>query len=217
MHNKAFAIERLCNKSMTAPEIRTKNNAARHGIYITLVSCLMTGLFAIPLAPAAEKNTKLQLIKNPEDLPSAVRTMYEEISDAARSGNLDELRDIFESNELAPVLTDEHISDPIKFWKSRSVDGSGRDIMATIAEIISRPPVRTPEGDYVWPNYARRPLKDLQSGEQIDLFRMAGARAAANMLKTGQYDFYELKIGADGTWHSFNLIKQGKDKKTKGK
>ncbi len=153
-----------------------------------------------------------QLVTSPSKLPAAVQEMYENIINAAKAGDLEELRDIFETNELAPVISNDHTGKPIEHWKKTSLDGSARDIMATLVEIFSRPPVKTSEGDFVWPSYARRPLKDLSKEEQIDLFRMAGAKAASAMLKTGTYDYYEAKIGPDGTWHSFIKVTPGETK-----
>ena len=189
------------------------SKARRFGAALAL--CLLASLS--PVSAAAEKATteKQQqktiagplIIEKPDQLPEAVRTMREDILKAASTGDLEELRDIFETNELAPIIDQNHTGKPIEFWQKISIDGTARDIMATMVEVFSRPPVQTKEGDYIWPHYARRPLKELSQPEEIDLFRMAGATAASRMLKSGKYDFYEAKIGKDGTWHSFVKVK----------
>lgn len=143
-------------------------------------------------------------------LPDLTSQMHEDLIEAATIGDLDEVRDLFESNELAPVLTDEHISDPIDYWKKVSVDGSARDIMAAIAEVFSLPPVKNKDGDFIWPYLAQVQLKNLTPKQQIDLFRLVGPKQAAKMLETGQYNYYEAKIGKDGTWHYFKKVETEK-------
>lgn len=156
------------------------------------------------IAPAAEKSTEaVKLITNKQQLPSTTRTMQENLANAARRGDLEELRDLFETNELAPVLGKDHINDPITFWKQQSIDGTARDIMASIAEIFTLPPVKLKNGTFIWPYLAKLPLDKLTPAQQIDLFRLAGPKAASQMLKTNRYSHYEAEIGKDGTWHSF--------------
>ncbi len=138
-----------------------------------------------------------------EELPNLTLQMKEDLIEAASSGDLEEVRDLFESNELAPVLTNEHISDPIEYWKKASIDGSTRDIMAAIAEVFSLPPVKNKNGDFIWPYLAKVPLKKLSKKQEIDLFRLVGPKQATEMLETGIYTYYEAKIGKDGTWHYF--------------
>lgn len=138
-----------------------------------------------------------------DQLPDLTRNMHDDLLEAASTGDLEELRDLFETNELAPVLSDEHISDPIEHWKKISIDGTGRDQLASLAEILSLPAVKTKNGDYVWPYLSEIPLKQLTPTQQIDLFRLVGPKQAVEMLKQGTYTYFTTKIGKDGTWHHF--------------
>lgn len=160
--------------------------------------------FAAEKASIAEK-TKIQLIEN-VDLPALTRTMQQNLQEAASEGDLEEVRDLFETNELTPVLTDEHIADPITYWKDQSADGTARDTLATLAEIFALPAVKIKTGDYIWPYLSQIPLKDLTPHQQIDLFRLVGPKQAIAMLKSGKYSYYEAQIGKDGTWHHFKKI-----------
>jgi len=156
---------------------------------------------------AQDKSTPpLTIITNPDELPQLTRTMHENLLNAARQGHLDDLLDLFESNELAPVLENKHIADPIDYWKKTSIDGTARDIMADLVQVFSRPPIKTKDGDYVWPYFAGIPLDKLNLSQQIDLFRLVGPQKASAMLKNNHYSHYEAKIGKDGTWHSFKKI-----------
>lgn len=158
-------------------------------------------------APGKTKRATIKsgdLVKNIEDLPDLTREMYESLVEAAANGELEEMRDIFESNELAPIISNDHTGKPLDVWKDQSVDGTARDVMATLLNILARPPVKTADGDYVWPYFARTDLKSLTTRQQIELFQMAGPKMASEMLKQGTYTYYEVKIGKDGTWHSFH-------------
>lgn len=177
---------------------------------MTLISVVTIALFLKYENSAHAKDKKsnvtpVQQITN-ENLPNLTLQMKEDLIDAASSGDLEEIRDLFESNELAPVLTNEHISDPLDYWKKVSVDGSARDIMAAIAEVFSLPPVKNKNGDFIWPYLAKVPLKKLTKQQQIDLFRLVGPKQATQMLETGVYTYYEAKIGKDGTWHYFKKL-----------
>ena len=188
---------------------------------MTLATCLIMAATSSPILAeekkkqnAAGKTTEQSaektatpasgdLVASPDDLPELARTMHENLLEAAAGGDLDELRDLFETNELAPVLTDEHINDPIDHWKSISADGTARDVMAALAGILSLPPAKLKNGDFIWPYLAATPLENLTRSQQIDLFRLAGPANAIAMLNDGKYSHYEAEIGKDGTWHYF--------------
>lgn len=172
-----------------------KNN----GILLSTLSAAETKKSSKQKRPAS---TKFTTVRN-EQLPDLTRNMHGDLLEAATIGDLEELRDLFETNELAPVLSDEHISDPIEHWKKVSIDGTGRDQLASLAEILSLPAVKTKNGDYVWPYLSEIPLKNLTPKQQIDLFRLVGPKQAVEMLKKGTYTYFTTKIGKDGTWHHF--------------
>ena len=181
---------------------------------ISIATALIILLFAAtapfdhaPKAQETKARKAPQFIHQTDQIPENTRTMQENLLRAATSGDLEELRHIFEENELAPVIADDHVSDPIAHWQQTSIDGTARDTMALIAEVFSLPGIKTKEGDFVWPYLARMPLDKLTPAQQIDLFRLAGPKQASEMLKTNLYNYYEAKIGKDGTWHSLKRIR----------
>lgn len=172
---------------------------------LILIVCLILALPQQATNSWSKSKTKpvVNIVINLDNLPENTRAMRENLIEAAASGNLEELRDLFETNELTPVLAKQHISEPISFWKNQSIDGTARDIMANIVEIFTLPPVKLNTGSYIWPYLAAIPLNKLTKAQEIDLFRLAGPMAASKMLKENRYTHYEAKIGKDGTWHSF--------------
>lgn len=170
-------------------------------------------IFTVSIAVNAETpktNANYEIINQEGQLPELVLTMKEEIIEAAASGNMEELRGLFESNELAPILTDKYIDNPITYWKNNSIDGTGRQFLAALAEVLTLPPVKTKDGHFIWPYLAKVPLDKLTPKQQIDLFRLVGPKQAVTMLKANKYSYFELMIGNDGTWHEFKKPKEPK-------
>lgn len=155
---------------------------------------------AVPVPPAKE-----ELI-----VPPAVGEMVDAILAAVRSGNIDDLRIALDWNELPPEISEEKVEDPIAFWKSKSADGEGREILAVLANILALPPARVPEGKdlenngvFVWPYLAEAELDKLTPAAQVDLLRLVPAATAKDIREKKSWIWWRLAIGADGTWHSF--------------
>ena len=133
--------------------------------------------------------------------------MREMILKAARSGDIEALRPVLESNELKPTVSFGGAEDPIEFWKQASGDGQGREIMAVLTEILEMNFVRMDAGTsnemYIWPYFAELPLEKLTPAQQIDLYRLVTPEQVKTMNEFGGYIHYRLGIGRDGTWHYF--------------
>jgi hypothetical protein len=136
--------------------------------------------------------------------------MRDGILAAVHTGAIDELKTAIEWNELKPDFGDEAGSDPIAYWKRISADGSGRETLAALANILSLPPAELPIGKdpennavYVWPYLAELPLDKLSPGAEVDLYRLMPPAAAKVMREKKKWTWWRLSIGADGTWISF--------------
>jgi hypothetical protein len=143
-------------------------------------------------------------------LPANVAEMRDGILAAVHTGAIDELKTAIEWNELKPDFGDEAGSDPIAYWKRISADGSGRETLAALANILSLPPAELPIGKdpennavYVWPYLAELPLDKLSPGAEVDLYRLMPPAAAKVMREKKKWTWWRLSIGADGTWISF--------------
>src|SRR5262245_54029423 len=89
-------------------------------------------------------------------LPDPVKRMVAKIVAAAQSGEIENMRPVFESNELKPMVAAAFVGDPIALWKKESADGSGRDILAAMLNVLSSGYVRVGQGPdemYVWPYF----------------------------------------------------------------
>ncbi len=141
------------------------------------------------------------------ELPERVQRMRRDILEAARTGDIEAMRPVLESNELMPLVADGPVDDPIAYWKQNSTDGEGREILAILSEILETGYVRLnagkPDEIFVWPYFAELPLAALTPAQQVELDRIVPAHEVETMKASGSYTHYRLGIGRDGTWHYF--------------
>jgi hypothetical protein len=166
---------------------------------------------ASPSKPSKPSKAKQSL--KPEDdpgpLPGPVEEMRQAILSAAHSGNIEDLREPFDWNELKPEVAAPPGEDPIAYWKRTSGDGNGREVLAALAEMLSMHPAELPLGKdlenniiYVWPYLAEMPLDKLTPAQEVELLRLVGPAEAKAMREKKKWTWWRLTIGADGTWHS---------------
>lgn len=143
-------------------------------------------------------------------LPPAVTAMREAILEAVQSGQIDDLKFALDLNELKPELAADAVPDPVAFWRKMSVDGTGRDILASLGTLLELPHTVQPLGKdpentglFIWPAFADRPLAELSADENAQLARLESPAQVARMKMEGRYTGWRLVIGADGVWHSF--------------
>jgi hypothetical protein len=61
----------------------------------------------------------------------------------------------------------------------------------------------TPQEAFIWPYFARMPLKDLAPAQKVELFKIVTGSDFKEMQEVGAYTFYRLGIAPDGTWLYF--------------
>ena len=160
-------------------------------------------------AAAAAKATPIavDIISDPSQLPAPVARMRERILAAARTGNLERVVTVMQSNETLPVFSPGDDKDALAYWKANYPDSEGLEVLAILTEVLEAPLVHvdkgTPQDMYVWPYFARMQLKELTPEQKVALFRLVTGSDYRDMLEFGAYNFYRLGIGPDGTWHFF--------------
>ncbi len=139
-------------------------------------------------------------------LPDPVKRMLDQIANAAQTGEIENMRPVLESNELKPMVATDYVEDPIGFWKKASADGSGRDVLAGMLDVVSYGFVRVGQGEdemYVWPYFAEIDLSKLTPAQEVELYRIVPPSLALPMKKAGKYSYYRLGISPSGVWHYF--------------
>jgi hypothetical protein len=139
-------------------------------------------------------------------LPDPVKRMLTDIASAAESGNIEAMRTVLESNELKPMVTTSFVDDPIAFWKKASADGTGRDVLAAMLNVLSSGYVRMGQGKdeiFVWPYFAETNLAKLTPAQEVELYRIVPPELALAMKKSGKYSYYRLGVSPTGVWQYF--------------
>lgn len=164
---------------------------------------------------AAAKTTPVMVGFGQSELPVNVAEMRDAILAAAISGDLKELMIPVQWNELPPDFGEKPVKETLEAWRKASHDGTGREMLALIANILSGPYAVRRQGPdvenakiYIWPAFAELPLNQLTPRLDVALFRLLSVDEVKRMKKAGRYDGYGFAIGADGTWHAFKRVHQ---------
>ena len=156
------------------------------------------------IPPGAQGNAP-EIIADLSLLPPAVARTRDRILAAARSGNLQGLAAIVQADETTFSRSDER--DPAAFWRANYPDSEGLEALSILTTILETPFVHADRGTqqevYLWPYFARVPLKTLSREQNVALFKIVTGADYRDMLEFGAYNFYRLGIGSDGTWHFF--------------
>jgi hypothetical protein len=144
---------------------------------------------------------------DPNKLPAPVKRIREQILEAAKTGDAEKLRPIFEANQELPQLGLAEDDDPVAQLKSLSGDPDGREILAILIEVLDAGYVHvdagTPEEMYIWPYFARYPLDKLDAPQMVELFKLLTAGDYEDMKIYGTYLFYRVGIAPNGVWKYF--------------
>jgi hypothetical protein len=158
-----------------------------------------------PAPPAA--SAPPEIITDLSRLPQPVARMRERVLAAAKSGELKKLVTAMQTNETMPIFSLGDEKDPAAFWKKTYPDSDGLEVLAILIGILEAPYVHVEKGTaqemYLWPYFARMPLKSLTPEQKVELFRIVTGADYKDMIDFGAYSFYRLGIGPDGTWHFF--------------
>jgi hypothetical protein len=140
-------------------------------------------------------------------LPAPVARTRERILAAARSGDLSQLVAVMQTGGTMPIFSLNDDKDPIPFWKANYPDSDGLEVLSIAIEILEAGYVHVDQGTaedmYVWPYFARMPLKALTPIQKVELFKIITGSDYKDMLDFGAYNFYRLGIAPDGTWQFF--------------
>ena len=162
-----------------------------------------------PAHPGVEDDGPLpEIIYNLDRLPEPVRRMHGLLLEAAKSGNLEQLRPLIRLGEDATQLTFGGLDgDPIAFLKGLSGDPEGQEILAIMEEVLSAGFVHldagTPNELYIWPYFFAIPLDKLDPRQRVELFKIVTAGDYEDMKQFGTYIFYRLGIDPEGNWAFF--------------
>lgn len=157
-------------------------------------------------APAVEH--PFPVVYSGEDgLPEAVRETRRKILDAARSGDMENLRAVIGEQREPPSVAFDTVGDPIGYLKALASDAGGREILAILLEVLEAGHVHLdpggPEEIYLWPYFAAYPLEALTPPQLVELFTLLASAEYEEMRSYGAYTFFRVGIAPDGEWRFF--------------
>lgn len=173
---------------------------------LKLCVALITVILRLQTAGAGEQ---LTVIRDLATLPEPVQTMRQAILDAARKGDIEELRYAIELNEMPPMIGPAAAGEPLPYLKTISVDGAGAETLARLSLLLEAPCAVVTGKDgavmYVWPSYAASQLMDLPPADRVELYRLLPPDKAKAMLAKGEYSGWRLGISGSGIWHYLEM------------
>ncbi len=191
-------------KKVAAPELKPAAGAAASGGESQAEG---PGSPSVPARDAGAQDAEApKVLYDLAALPEPVQRTLTEIIFAAESGDLKAMQPVIELREIRPMVAASFIRDPVAYWKEQSVDGTGRDILAAMLNILASGYVLTGEGrdaTYVWPYFADMDLKTLTPAQQVEFYRTVPPAVGAEMKKSGKYSYYRFGISPAGVWHYF--------------
>lgn len=141
-------------------------------------------------------------------LPDAVKTLHDKLVEAAKTGDIENLRSLIGTGEDTTQFSlDASAEDPLKYLLSLSGDEGGQEILAILLEILEAGYVHldigTPQELYVWPYFFAVPLENLDNRQKVELFKIVTSGDVEDMKTYGAYMFYRAGISPDGRWRFF--------------
>lgn len=199
----AFAQKKIRTETIRPPEATTPAPAPDDGKAAAPQSKSSAGA-----APRGQQKPALpEIITDLSRLPAPVARMRERIFEAARSGDLQKLVTVMQSNETLPIFTFSNDKDPLAYWRANYPDSGGIEVLSILTTILQTGFVHvdagTPQEMYLWPYFARAEIKMLTPEQKVELFRIVTGSDYKDMTEFGAYNFYRLGISPDGTWQFF--------------
>ena len=141
-------------------------------------------------------------------LPQSVQDKRLALIAAAETGDIAELKKIFDAQPAPPTVSFGAPDDPIAHLKGESADGEGYEILALLADILDAPFAAIDGGDgdpfYVWPYLAAyEDLSKLSPAEKVDGIRVAGYDDFKAQEEIGSWYFWRVYINAEGQLQAF--------------
>jgi hypothetical protein len=148
-----------------------------------------------------------EVLRDESQMPEPVREKHRKLVDAAKSGDIENLRALMQAEAEPPAVSFGDPGDPIEYLKALSADADGREMLAILWEVLESGFVHVGEGTedelYVWPYFAEYPLGALTSEELVELFKLVTAADYEDMKSYGAYTYFRVGITPDGSWRFF--------------
>lgn len=141
-------------------------------------------------------------------LPKAVREKHDALLAAARGGDMAAIKSIMDKEPAPVTVSFGGPDDPIAYLKESSADGEGRELLATLADLLEAPYAAMDGGDgdavYVWPYLAASDdLSKMTPADEVVATQLLGFEGMKNEKELGAWYSWRTFIGEKGDWQAF--------------
>lgn len=139
-------------------------------------------------------------------LPKATQKTRQLLIEAARSGDIENLRKVFAAQEFPPQVSFGEPNDTIGFLKDISEDDEGRQMLGLILDLLDQPFAWYSESGgtiyYTWPYLSELDPNALTPEQEVDAYRLLSAEDLEQLKNGGAWYYWRLSISEDGEWSS---------------
>lgn len=140
-------------------------------------------------------------------LPEPVRAKRDALIAATRSGEIENLRPIIESQTLPVTVSYGGPDDPVAYLRDQTDDPEGQPTLALLRNILEMPYAVFTAADgvtnYVWPYLAMVDLETLTPEQTVDAYRLVTPEEFDDLGVFGGWFWWRVYIDEDGQWTAF--------------
>ena len=168
---------------------------------------LFAGSAAVTAQEAYDPYADLVISDDIKALPKPVQDKRAALIEAAKSGDIEALRAIFEAQKTPVQVSFGDPEDPIGHLKSESIDGNGVELLAILSESLEAPYAiigatsETPS--YVWPYLAMVDLTKLTPAQWVDAYRILPRETAKDLVAMEAWYYWRIFIDPNGDLGAF--------------
>ena len=140
-------------------------------------------------------------------LPKPVQQKRAALIEAAKSGDIEALKPIFEAQKTPVQVSYGEPEDAIAYLKSESADSGGASILAILGEELDAPYAiigatsETPS--YVWPYLAMVDVTKLTPAQLVDAYRILPAETVKELAVMESWYYWRIFIDPNGDLSAF--------------
>lgn len=140
-------------------------------------------------------------------LPKPVQAKRAALIEAAKSGDIDALKAIFDAQKLPVQVSFGEPEDAIDYLKTSSADGNGVQTLAILGELLDAPyavfDARDETPTYVWPYLAMVDVTKLKPTQRVDAYRILPTDQANELAEMESWYYWRVFIHANGDLSAF--------------
>jgi hypothetical protein len=140
-------------------------------------------------------------------LPKPVQDKRAALIEAAKSGDIEALKAIFDAQKTPVQVSYGDPEDAIAYLKTASADGNGAQTLAILGELLDAPyaiiGATSDTPSYVWPYLAMVDVTKLTPAQLVDAYRILPAETVAELTVMESWYYWRVFIDPNGDLSAF--------------